>query len=161
MTALSVVSLPTYWKGFPAPLRHGSMLPGWRPRCPGQAWADSSFSFRNIGIENLGAGQKVKPAKSCVNLTMSQPSLLITHVLCNERSKRQIHNLRTPSFDCRLQIINHTASFKGILIVASFKGKVSWYYVRRLGLLFNGHGSSLLQKKKKKWKVFVLNRKRL
>lgn len=87
--------------------------------------SDNSFSFRNIGNESLGAGQKVKPAKSCVSLIMSQPSLLITHVLCNERSKRQIHNLRTPSFDCRLQIINHTASFKGILIVASFKGKVS------------------------------------
>ena len=84
--------------------------------------SDNSFSFRNIGNESLGAGQKVKPAKGCVNLTVSQPSLLITHVLCSERSKRQIHNLRTPSFDCRLQIINHTASFKGILIVASLKG---------------------------------------
>lgn len=87
--------------------------------------SDSSFSFRNIGNESLGAGQKVKAAKSCVNLTVSQPSLLITHVLCSERSKRQIHSLRTPSFDGRLQIINHTASFKGILIVANREGKVS------------------------------------
>lgn len=85
----------------------------------------NSFSLGNIGNESLGAGQKVKPAKSCVKLTVSQPCLLITHVLCSERSKRQIHSLRTPSFDGRLQIINHTASFKGILIVVSREGKVS------------------------------------